>query len=62
VTFKYPVITMIKGCLELVSIDLSNMKIYYYKLDAPFCVFTQAVCKEAEKPEITGLMDKGECF
>jgi hypothetical protein len=62
VTFKYPVIIMIKGCLEMVSIDLSNMKIYYFKLEAPFCIFTQRTCKEAEKAEITGLMDKGDCY
>ena len=50
---------MLKGCLEVISIDLSNMKIYYYKLNAPFCIFTQKTCKEAPVPEITGLMDKG---
>lgn len=30
VIFKYPVIMLVKGCLEIVSIDLSNMKIYHY--------------------------------
>lgn len=40
VTFKYPVIILLKGCLEVINIDLSNMKIYYYKLASPFCIFT----------------------
>jgi hypothetical protein len=48
VHFKYPAIILVKGGLEIISIDLCNMKIYYYRLNAPFVVFTSKTSKETE--------------
>ena len=39
IIFKYPVIMLVKGCLEIISIDLTNLKIYYYKLNSPINIF-----------------------